>query len=83
MLTNNRAKALASARDPRAQLEALLGKPKDKPDLTQINVIVRGEKVMEAHHDTVVEQDDHIIMFITDRRQTSAVEKLFQVEVKL
>jgi len=53
------------------------------PPGTSINVIVRGEKVMEAHHDTVVEQDDHIIMFITDRRQTSAVEKLFQVEVKL
>ena len=53
------------------------------PPGTSMNVIVRGDKVMEAHHDTVVEQDDHIIMFITDRRQTSAVEKLFQVEVKL
>jgi len=51
------------------------------PAGVSINVIVRGGAVMEAHHDTVVETDDHIIMFITDRRQTDDVERLFQVNV--
>ena len=45
-------------------------------------MIVRDDKVMEAHHDTVVETDDHVILFICDRRQTDEVERLFQVDVK-
>jgi trk system potassium uptake protein TrkA len=52
------------------------------PPGTSINAIVRGEHVMQAHHDTVVEADDHVIIFITDRRQTEEVERLFQVDVK-
>jgi trk system potassium uptake protein TrkA len=52
------------------------------PSGTSINAIVRGEHVMQAHHDTVVEADDHVIIFITDRRQTEEVERLFQVDVK-
>ena len=30
-----------------------------------------------AHHDTVVQADDHVILFITDRRHVDQVEKLF------
>ena len=52
------------------------------PPGTSISVIVRGEQVMQAHHDTVVKADDHVILFITDRRQTDEVERLFQVGVK-
>jgi trk system potassium uptake protein TrkA len=37
---------------------------------------------MEAHHDTIVETGDHVILFITDKRQTDEVERLFQEEVK-
>jgi trk system potassium uptake protein TrkA len=32
-----------------------------------------------AHHDTVVQRDDHVILFLTDRRQIDAVERLFDV----
>jgi trk system potassium uptake protein TrkA len=35
--------------------------------------------VLIAHHDTVVEAEDHVILFIVDRKQTKDVEKLFQV----
>jgi trk system potassium uptake protein TrkA len=52
------------------------------PPGTTINAIIRNDKVMQAHHDTVVETDDHVILFITDRRQTDEVERLFQVNVK-
>ncbi|NNF16195.1 MAG: Trk system potassium transporter TrkA [Gammaproteobacteria bacterium] len=51
------------------------------PPGTQISAIVRGDDVIIAHHDTVVEADDHVILFTTDRTQISAVEKLFQVGV--
>ena len=29
-----------------------------------ISAIVRGDDVMMAHHDTVIESDDHVILFI-------------------
>ena len=32
-----------------------------------------------AHHDTVIEEDDHIILFMSDRRQIDEVERLFEI----
>ncbi len=52
----------------------------DLPEGTTIGAIVRGENVIIAHHDTVIEADDHVILFVTDRRQIEAVERLFQTE---
>jgi len=49
------------------------------PDGATIAAIVRGEEVLMAHHDTVVQRDDHVILFLTDRRQVDAVERLFDV----
>lgn len=31
------------------------------------------------HHDTVIEDGDHVIIFIPDKRSVREVEKLFQV----
>jgi trk system potassium uptake protein len=47
------------------------------PEGTSIGAIVRGEDVMMAHHDTVVQSDDHVILFLSDRRHLEAVERLF------
>jgi len=44
-----------------------------------ISAIVRGDEVLMAHHDTIVEADDHVILFIADRRQIDEVERLFEV----
>ena len=49
----------------------------DLPEGTLIGAIVRGEEVIMAHHDTVVQSDDHVILFLSDRRHLEAVEKLF------
>jgi trk system potassium uptake protein TrkA len=51
------------------------------PEGTTIGAIVRGDEVIIAHHDTTIEEGDHVIMFLTDRRHVGAVEKLFQVGV--
>jgi trk system potassium uptake protein TrkA len=32
-----------------------------------------------AHHDTVIEEGDHVILFCTQRRRVREVEKLFAV----
>jgi trk system potassium uptake protein TrkA len=51
------------------------------PRGTDIVALVRGEKVIIAHHDTVVETDDHVILFMTDRRKIEHLENLFSVDV--
>ncbi|MGI9201090.1 MAG: Trk system potassium transporter TrkA [Woeseiaceae bacterium] len=53
----------------------------DLPKGAGIVALVRGEQVIIAHHDTVVESDDHVIMFLTDRRKIEHLETLFQVGV--
>ena len=47
------------------------------PDGASIGAIVRGDEVIMAHHDTQIEADDHVILFLADRRHIEAVEKLF------
>jgi trk system potassium uptake protein TrkA len=53
----------------------------DLPKGAAIVTLVRDGQVIIAHHDTVVETDDHIILFLTDRRKIENLEKLFQVGV--
>ena len=38
-------------------------------------------QVIIAHHDTIIEQEDHVILFVTNRKMIREVEKLFQVNV--
>jgi trk system potassium uptake protein TrkA len=49
------------------------------PQGTTIPAVVRGEEVIIAHHDTVILEHDHVILFVPDKRQIAAVERLFQV----
>ncbi|RMG28946.1 MAG: Trk system potassium transporter TrkA [Gammaproteobacteria bacterium] len=51
------------------------------PPGTTIAAIVRGEAVVMAHHDTRIESNDHIILFLVDKRRIPEVERLFQVGV--
>jgi trk system potassium uptake protein TrkA len=53
----------------------------DLPKGSNIIALVRGDEVIIAHHDTVIESDDHVILFMTDRRKIDRIEKLFQVGV--
>jgi trk system potassium uptake protein TrkA len=47
------------------------------PEGARIGCVVRGDEVIMAHHDTVVQADDHVVLFITDRRHVDQVERLF------
>jgi len=47
------------------------------PEGAVIGAIVRGEKVLIAHHDTQVLSNDHVILFLPDRRHIDAIERLF------
>ena len=56
------------------------------PAGAQIGAFVRGggdigapQRVIIPHHDTVIERDDHVIVFVPRKRLVRDVEKLFQV----
>ena len=49
------------------------------PSSVTVGAILRGDEVLIAHDDVVVAAEDHVILFLTDRSQISAVEKLFAV----
>lgn len=50
----------------------------DLPPGTNIGAIVRGNDVIIAHDDVMVEPDDHLILFLVDKSRVPDVEKLFQ-----
>jgi len=51
------------------------------PKGTTIGAIVRGEQVIIAHHNIVIQSDDHVILFLLDKKYVSEVERLFQVDL--
>lgn len=51
------------------------------PPGTTIDAVVRGDKVIIAHHDTGIEAGDHVILFLIDKKYVTDVEKIFQVGV--
>jgi trk system potassium uptake protein TrkA len=44
-----------------------------------IGAMVRNGEVLIAHHDTLIESGDHVIVFVVEKRQIPEVERLFQV----
>jgi trk system potassium uptake protein len=51
----------------------------DLPAGTTIGAIVRDEEVLIAHDDIVIEPEDHVILFLTDKKRIPEVERLFAV----
>ena len=55
------------------------------PKGATIGAVVRGKgeeaRVLIAHHDVVIEPEDHLIVFVARKRMIPRVEKLFQVGV--
>ena len=51
----------------------------DLPPGTTVGAILRGGEVIIAHGHVVVEEDDHVILFLTDPTKISLVERLFVV----
>ncbi len=59
----------------------VVGRPLENiklPEGAKIVTVVRGDQVIMAHHDTVIENGDHVILFLSDRRHVEQVERLFQ-----
>ncbi|MGD8619191.1 MAG: Trk system potassium transporter TrkA [Gammaproteobacteria bacterium] len=46
-----------------------------------VGAIVRGDKLVFPSRDTVIESEDHVILFLVDKRKIADVERLFQVSI--
>ena len=51
------------------------------PRGTTIAAIVRDSKVIIAHHNIVIQSNDHVILFLVDKKYVRDVEHLFQVDL--
>ena len=51
------------------------------PRGTTIAAIVRDNKVIIAHHNIVIKSNDHVILFLVDKKYVRDVEQLFQVDL--
>ena len=50
------------------------------PPSANVVGVVRGEKLLIAHHDVIVEPNDHLIVFLHDKRELPQLESLFRAE---
>src|SRR5699024_7711332 len=44
-----------------------------------VGAILRHDQILIAHDDTVVESGDHVVLFISEKKQVERVERMFQV----
>ena len=44
-----------------------------------LGAVVRGQEVLMAHHDLVLESEDHLILFVAEKNTVRKIEKLLQV----
>jgi trk system potassium uptake protein TrkA len=51
------------------------------PPGTTLGAILRNNEVITAFKDVIIEPEDHVIVFVIDKRHIPQVEKLFQVSV--
>lgn len=83
-LRHGAAEAIEAIAHGDASASHVIGRTIDEIDLppgTTIGALVRGEEVYIGRRDIAVEADDHLILFLVDRRRVHEVERLFQVDV--
>jgi len=51
------------------------------PPSAVVGGLLRGEQLLLAHGETVIEPQDHVIVFLADKRQVAEVERLFRVAI--
>ena len=81
-LRRGAAEAIEAVAHGNARESRVVGRLIDEIQLPRgatISAIVRVDEVLMAHHDTQIKADDHVILFIADRRQIDEVERLFEV----
>jgi len=87
-LRRGAAEALEIVAHGDARTSRVIGKRIEQIELPRgvtIGAVIRGQgdraNVLMAHHDTVIEPEDHLIVFVENKRLIQRVERLFSVGV--
>lgn len=48
------------------------------PEGIVMGALIRNQQVISVHHDTIFEENDHVVMFAIDKKLVSSIEKTFQ-----
>jgi trk system potassium uptake protein TrkA len=81
-LRRGAAEALEAVVHGDAKASRLVGRRIEQVELPEgvtIGAILRGDQVIIAHHDTAIQAEDHLVLFVPNKRLIPKVEKLFQV----
>ncbi len=81
-LRRGAAEAMEAVARGDAKTSRIVGRPVKAiklPKGVTVGAIVRGDAVIVEYENVVVETDDHLILFLTDKQRISDVERLFQV----
>ena len=49
------------------------------PPDTMVGAVVRGDEVFVPREEVTLDSEDHVILFVTNKRSIRDIEKLFQV----
>lgn len=80
-LRHGASEAIEAVAHGRRGSSKVVGIPIDKiniPPGVVMGALVRGDEVIQVHHDTVIEEGDHVIMFLLDKKLIPMVEQIFQ-----
>ncbi|BBA33462.1 potassium transporter peripheral membrane protein [Methylocaldum marinum] len=80
-LRHGASEAIEAVAHGRRGSSKVVGIPIDKiriPPGVVMGALVRGDEVIQVHHDTVIEEGDHVIMFLLDKKLIPKVEQIFQ-----
>lgn len=83
-LNNNAAEALEAIAHGTPENSKIVGRSIDEialPEGASIGAIVRAGMVVIAQPNTLIMSEDHIILFVPNKRAIPAIERLFQVEL--
>lgn len=62
-------------------LNSVVGRPVHSINLPEgivLGALIRNQQVIPVHHDTLFEENDHVVMFAIDKKLVSSIEKTFQ-----
>ncbi|NVJ50344.1 MAG: Trk system potassium transporter TrkA [Gammaproteobacteria bacterium] len=82
-LRRGAAEALEAIAHGDEQTSRVVGRPIGEIELppgTTIGAIVRDDQVLIAHDNIVIQSNDHVILFLVDKKYINDVEQLFQVD---
>ena len=83
-LRRGAAEAIETIAHGDAKSSSVVGRPIEEislPSGTRVGALLRNQEVIIPHHDTVIEAEDHVILFVIDKKYIRDVERLFQVKV--